>query len=577
MAETIRGKGVISGIAVGQVLLAGQNLDGYLAAYKPGTVDEEQAKANEAISAVTEVLLSTIDRLRKEEQTEQAAILEAHRMMVQDPMMAENIAAKIAATGSAPQGILDAANEQAQLFEQMEDEYFAARAVDLRDVGKRIAKYVLGVKEPEIGSSQVILVGEEIEPSVVAGMPTEQIAGVILGSGSATSHVVIIAKARAIPTVLGIGDKIDLIHDGDEVILDGSRGDIVIRPTEEERSLYETKIEEQKKLAAHYAALKDLPAVTKDGVRVELTANIGTHMDVDNALTYGAEGVGLFRSEFIFMGSTTIPTEEDQFKAYRAAVEKCGGNICVIRTMDIGGDKPLPYLNIDPEENPFLGYRALRISLDRHDLFLPQIKAILRAGLYGKAAMMVPMVISVSEIQRVQKLVEQAKVELAHEGKEYSDDVQVGIMVETPAAAVVSSLLAPYVDFFSIGTNDLIQYTLAVDRGNAQIAHLYNPFNPAVLRLIKRTIESAREAGIWVGMCGEMASDPYAAVLLLGMGSSELSMSAPSIPRVKEMIRSVTMEQAKQLLDDVMKMEHGVDIRAYMHKTLEASDASAKI
>ena len=355
MAETIRGKGVISGIAVGQVLLAGQNLDGYLAAYKPGTVDEEQAKANEAISAVTEVLLSTIDRLRKEEQTEQAAILEAHRMMVQDPMMAENIAAKIAATGSAPQGILDAANEQAQLFEQMEDEYFAARAVDLRDVGKRIAKYVLGVKEPEVGSSQVILVGEEIEPSVVAGMPTEQIAGVILGSGSATSHVVIIAKARAIPTVLGIGDKIDLIHDGDEVILDGSRGDIVIRPTEEERSLYETKIEEQKKLAAHYAALKDLPAVTKDGVRVELTANIGTHMDVDNALTYGAEGVGLFRSEFIFMGSTTIPTEEDQFKAYRAAVEKCGGNICVIRTMDIGGDKPLPYLNIDPEENPFLG------------------------------------------------------------------------------------------------------------------------------------------------------------------------------------------------------------------------------
>ena len=290
-------------------------------------------------------------------------------------------------------------------------------------------------------------------------------------------------------------------------------------------------------------------------------------MDVDNALTYGAEGVGLFRSEFIFMGSSTIPTEEDQFKVYRAAVEKCGGNICVIRTMDIGGDKPLPYLNIDPEENPFLGYRALRISLDRHDLFLPQIKAILRAGLYGKAAMMVPMVISVSEIQRVQKLVEQAKVELAHEGKEFAD-IQVGIMVETPAAAVVSPLLSAYVDFFSIGTNDLIQYTLAVDRGNAQIAHLYNPFNPAVLRLIERTIRSARERGIWAGMCGEMASDPYAAVLLLGMGITELSMSAPSIPRVKEMIRSVTSTQAKELLADVMKMEHGVDIRAYVHKML---------
>ena len=577
MAETIRGKGVISGIAVGQVMLAGQNLDGYLAAYHPGSIAEEQGKAEAAIVAVTEILLTTIERLRKEEQTEQAAILEAHRMMVQDPMMAENIKTRIEATGSAPRGILDAANEQAQLFEQMEDEYFAARAVDLRDVGKRIAKYVLGVKEPEIGAGQVILCGEEIEPSVVAGMPTEQIAGVILGSGSATSHVVIIAKARAIPTVLGIGDKISRINDGDEVILDGSRGDIIIRPTEEERTLYEGKLEEQKKLAAHYAALKDLPAVTKDGVRIELTANIGTHMDVDNALTYGAEGVGLFRSEFVFMGSTTIPTEEDQFKAYRSAVEKCGGHVCIIRTMDIGGDKPLPYLNIEPEENPFLGYRALRISLDRHVLFLPQIKAILRAGLYGKAAMMVPMVISVSEIQRVLKLVEQAKLELAHEGKEYSDDVQIGIMVETPAAAVISPLLAQYVDFFSIGTNDLIQYTLAVDRGNAQIAHLYNPFNPAVLRLIQRTIQSAREHGIWAGMCGEMASDPYAAVILLGMGITELSMSAPSIPRVKEMIRSVTSVQAKELLDDIMKMEHGVEIRTYLHKVLKASDASAEI
>ena len=575
MAETIRGKGVISGIAVGQVLLAGQNLDGYLAAYKPGSTADEQGKAEAAIAAVTEALHATIERLQSEEQTEQAAILEAHRMMVQDPMMAENIRSKIAASGSAPHGILAAADEQAQLFEQMEDEYFAARAVDLRDVGKRIAKHVLGVKEPEIGAGQVILCGEEIEPSVVAAMPTEQIAGVILGSGSATSHVVIIAKARAIPTVLGIGDKISLITDGDELILDGSRGDIIIRPTEEERTLYEAKLEEQKKLAAHYAALRDLPAETKDGVRIELTANIGTHMDVDNALTYGAEGVGLFRSEFVFMGSTTIPTEEDQFKAYRQAVEKCAGHICVIRTMDIGGDKPLPYLNIDPEENPFLGYRALRISLDRHDLFLPQIKAILRAGLYGKAAMMVPMVISVSEIQRVRKLVEQAKLALAHEGKEYADDVQIGIMVETPAAAVISPLLAQYVDFFSIGTNDLIQYTLAVDRGNAQIAHLYNPFNPAVLRLIQRTIQSAREHGIWAGMCGEMASDPYAAVLLLGMGITELSMSAPSIPRVKEMIRSVTMAQAKELLNNVMAMEHGVDIRTYMHRMLESSDASA--
>ena len=297
-------------------------------------------------------------------------------------------------------------------------------------------------------------------------------------------------------------------------------------------------------------------------------ANIGSHMDVDNALSYGAEGVGLFRSEFVFMGREEIPNEEDQFKAYKEAVEKCGGNLCVIRTMDIGGDKPLPYLNIPPEENPFLGYRAIRISLERRDLFLPQLKAILRAGVYGKAAIMVPMVINVGEFKKVKEFVKEAKVELAHENKAYADDVQVGIMVETPAAAIMTPVLAKYVDFFSIGTNDLVQYTLACDRGNANIAQLYNHFNPAVLRLIQTTIRSAKEAGIWAGMCGEMASDPHAAVLLLGMGISELSMSAPSIPRVKEKLRSVSSMEAKEILAGVMKMEDADEIKNYLAKIL---------
>ena len=357
---------------------------------------------------------------------------------------------------------------------------------------------------------------------------------------------------------------------GDPAILDGTAGEILIRPSAKERESYDEKIKKQEELKAFYATLKTLPAKTLDGAEVELVANIGSPKDADAAIKdFGATGVGLFRSEFVFMGKTDIPKEEDQFKEYKAAVEKCatvthGEGLCVIRTMDIGGDKPLPYIQVGEEENPFLGYRAIRISLKREDLFLPQLKAILRAGKFGKAAIMFPMVINVQEFLDAKEMVEKAKRELASEGKDYSDDVQVGIMVETPAAAVMAPILAKYVDFFSIGTNDLVQYTLAVDRGNAQISYLYNHFNPAVLRLIKRTIESANKEGKWAGMCGEMASDPNAAILLLAMGIKELSMSAPSIPRVKEKIRKITSDKAKEILDKVMEMEDGDKIRDYL-------------
>ena len=571
MAEKLRGKGVISGIAMGKIMLAGQNLDGYLASYKPEGKEAEKKKAEDALSAVAEILQKSIESLRAKEMLEQAAIMDAHRMMVQDPAMSESVFAKVEELDNAPLAVLKAAEAQAQVFEQMEDDYFAARAVDLRDVGKRIAKYILGVPEPKLGEGAVILCGQEIEPSVIAGLPSDKVAGVILGAGSTTCHAVIIAKARAIPTVVGLGEeKISQIGDGDDVIIDGEKGDILIRPTDEDRAGYTERIEQQQQLKAHYASLKDLPATTTDGVRVELMANIGSHMDIDNAKAYGCEGVGLFRSEFVFMGRQDIPNEEDQFKAYKEAIEKCEGKMCVIRTMDIGGDKPLPYLNIPEEENPFLGYRAIRISLQRKDLFMPQLKAILRAGVFGKAAIMVPMVISVSEFLKVKELIEEAKVELTHEGKPYSNSVQVGIMVETPAAAVMTPVLAKYVDFFSIGTNDLVQYTLAVDRGNSNISYLYNHFNPAVLVLVHRTITAARENGIWVGMCGEMASDPYAAVLLTAMGITELSMSAPSIPRVKEMVRSVSFTKAKEILDDVMKLESGEEVKEYLYKALSS-------
>jgi phosphotransferase system enzyme I (PtsI) len=567
--DVIKGKGVISGVAVGTILLAGQNLDSFLVNYKPGTTEVEKKKAADALIEVAENLKKSIDDFNEKGLKEQAAILEAHRMIIEDPALSGAIHEKIEETPNAPKAVLDAAEDNAKIFEAMDDEVFRGRAVDIRDVGKRIAKFLLGIKDPEI-AGKVIVAGKEIEPSVIAGLPTDKIAGVILGAGSTTAHAVIIAKTRAIPTVVGVGDGIEKMANGDPAILDGGTGEILIRPSDEERAAYDEKIKKQEELKAYYATLKTLPAKTKDGTEVELVANIGSPADADAAIkNFGATGVGLFRSEFVFMGKQDIPKEEDQFKEYKAAVEKCatvthGEGLCVIRTMDIGGDKPLPYIQVGEEENPFLGYRAIRISLQRRDLFLPQLKAILRAGKFGKAAIMFPMVINVKEFLDAKEFVEEAKRELVQEGKEYSDDVQVGIMVETPAAAVMAPILAKYVDFFSIGTNDLVQYTLAVDRGNAQISYLYNHFNPAVLRLIKRTIESANAEGKWAGMCGEMASDPNAAIILMAMGIKELSMSAPSIPKVKERIRNITIVEAKKILDKVMEMEDGDEIKKYL-------------
>ncbi len=568
MPYELRGKGVIAGISIAKVMTLGEDLNSYIKDYQPGTSEEETAKIKEAIAYAAEVLQSNIKTLRDKGMLEQAGIMEAHRMMVQDPMLEENALAKLGNCGNAPQAVLEASEENASVFEQMDDTYFRERAVDIRDVGKRVTRRILGLAEKTVDGGAVILCGEEIEPSVIANIPTEKIAGVILGNGSTTCHAVIIAKARAIPTVAGLGDKIKDIKDGALTILNGETGEIFVNPTEDLIASYQIKLEEQNRLKQHYAQLSKLPAVTKDGVEVDLMANISTHLDVEAAMKFGAKGVGLFRSEFLFMGRDTIPDEDSQFKAYKEAIEKCQGNLCVIRTMDIGGDKPLPYLNIPEEENPFLGYRAIRICLNRRDVFMPQVKAILRAGVYGKAAMMIPMVINLDEIKQVREIIEQAKTELSHEEKPYSDSVQLGIMVETPAAAVMTPVFAKYLDFFSIGTNDLVQYTLAVDRVNNNISYLYNHFNPAVLRLIKLTIESARKNNIWVGMCGEMASDPNAAAILMAMGINELSMSAPSIPRVKEKIRSITSAQAKAALDTVMTMEDGNTIKEYLQNAL---------
>ena len=569
MPRVLYGKGVIAGVAIGQIMIVGQALDEYLKDYSKGAAEEEKAKVEPAVALVTEAIEKSVADLNAQGMEEQAAIMEAHGMLVQDPMFIEAMLSKAEEMGNAPAAVLEAAKETAALFEMMDDDYMRERAADIRDIGKRVAKAILGIKDPELGDKKVILCGHEIEPSVIANIPTESIAGVILGQGSTTCHAVIIAKARAIPTVVGLGDGIDKIPDDAYTAIDGEAGEIIINPADDVLAGLEEKIRIQKEQEARYASLKDLPAVTKDGVSVHLAANIGLPEDAKAAAAYGNEGVGLFRSEFVFMGREDIPNEEDQFKHYKEAIEACNGKLCVIRTMDIGGDKPLAYLEIPHEDNPFLGFRAVRISLQRKDLFLPQLKAILRAGVYGKAAIMVPMVINAAEIKQIKAMVAEAMAELDSEGKEYSKDVQVGIMIETPAAAVMTPLLAKYVDFFSIGTNDLVQYTLAVDRVNHNVSYLYNHFNPAVLHLINTTIKAANDNGIWAGMCGEMASDPYAAVILTAMGIDELSMSAPSIPKVKEKIRSINISDAKKYLAEILAMDDGDEIREYLHRVID--------
>ncbi len=568
MPEKMQGMGAIPGVGIGYIMKAGQALDGYLAAYQPGTVEEELEKLNNAVAEVADILEKSVEQMRAVGHDEQANIMEAHLFLAQDPMLTDGMTDKVQEMGNAPAAILASAAESAKIFQSMDDEYLRERAADVLDVSKRIAGKILGIKEPEVGDNMVILCGYEVEPSVIASVPDDKIAGVIMGQGSTTCHAVIIAKSRAIPTVVGMEHRLDAIPEGAFVIIDGHTGDIFVDPDEETIKEYEAKLAKQRADEERYAALKDLPAVTKDGVEVQLAANIGSPNDAENAAKYGNKGVGLFRSEFVFMGREDIPSEEMQFESYKKAVEACNGELCVIRTMDIGGDKPLPYLNIPHEDNPFLGYRAIRISLNRRDLFMPQLKAILRAGVYGRAAIMAPMIVSVDEILRLRSFVREAMQELEDEGKEYSKTVQIGIMVETPAAAVMTPIFAKYVDFFSIGTNDLVQYTLSVDRVNPNVGYLYNHFHPAVLQLIQRTIKSASDRGIWSGMCGEMASDPYAAVILMAMGISELSMSAPSIPRVKEMLRSVTYEEAQKHLAKVMEMETGEQVLKYLHEAL---------
>lgn len=567
MKKTLKGIGVVPGTAVGRVKKVVANLADSLEAYQAGEPAQESERFLQALSEAAKQTQKTVDAAKERGEDKEAAIMDAHLTMLGDPALKEAVLAKIADAIPAPAAVLEACEEYAAMLAALDDSYLRERAADIRAAGKQIVRALLGVSEAELGSGPVILWAADIEPSLIVNMPAGVVRGLVLEHGSTTSHVVIIAKGRGLPTVVGVAAAENL-GDGTEVVVDGTQGEVIVAPGQEELALYLSRVEAERHRYLEDLANAALPAVTSDGVRIQLAANVSGVGDIEQALKFGCEGVGLYRSEFLYMQQDRLPSEEDQFQAYRAVVEKCGDQLCIIRTLDIGGDKPLPYLDIGSESNPFLGWRAIRISLDRTDIFLTQLKAILRAGAYGKVAVMLPMIISAAEIRQAREWVVKAAGELAREGKQFGRNVPLGIMVETPAAAVTAGLLAKECDFFSIGTNDLTQYTLAIDRGNQKVRKLYSHFQPAVLRLINTVITAAHDNGIWVGVCGEMAGDPLAAQLLVGMGIDELSMNGPAIPRVRERIRDLEASVARRLAKEVLAIDNSDLIREHLAKYL---------
>ncbi|AGB83454.1 phosphoenolpyruvate--protein phosphotransferase [Serratia sp. FGI94] len=524
-----------------------------------------RAKASEQLEAIKTKAGETFGE-------EKEAIFEGHIMLLEDEELEQEIIAlikdELASADAAAYTVIEG---QAKALEELDDEYLKERAADVRDIGKRLLKNILGMPIVDLGSIQdeVILVAADLTPSETAQLNLDKVLGFITDLGGRTSHTSIMARSLELPAIVGTTDVTQQVKNGDYLILDAVNNKIYVNPTadviDELKAAQNLYITEKNDLAK----LKDLPAITLDGHQVEVCANIGTVRDVAGAERNGAEGVGLYRTEFLFMDRDALPTEEEQFQAYKAVAEAMGAQAVIVRTMDIGGDKDLPYMNLPKEENPFLGWRAIRIAMDRREILHAQLRAILRASAFGKLRIMFPMIISVEEVRDLKGELETLKAQLREEGKAFDETIEVGVMVETPAAAVIAHHLAKEVDFFSIGTNDLTQYTLAVDRGNELISHLYNPMSPSVLGLIKQVIDASHAEGKWTGMCGELAGDERATLLLLGMGLDEFSMSAISIPRIKKIIRNTNFEDVKALAAQALAQPTAQDLMNCVNKFIE--------
>ena len=500
---------------------------------------------------------------------EKEAIFEGHIMLLEDEELEEEILTLVKKDKMpVDNAIHTVIEEQATALESLDDEYLKERATDIRDIGTRFVKNALGINIVSLADidEEVILVAYDLTPSETAQINLDYVLGFACDIGGRTSHTSIMARSLELPAIVGTNDVTAKVKNGDMLILDAINNKIIVNPSEAELAEAQTFRDAFFAEKEELAKLKDLPAITTDGHRVEVCGNIGTVKDCAGILRNGGEGVGLYRTEFLFMDRSSLPTEEEQYHAYKEVAESMQGESVIIRTMDIGGDKDLPYLDLPQEMNPFLGWRAIRISLDRREILRDQLRGILRASAHGKLRIMFPMIISVEEIRELKQAIETYQAELRAENLAFDEEIEIGVMVETPAAAAIAHHLAKEVSFFSIGTNDLTQYTLAVDRGNELISHLYNPLSPAVLTVIKQVIDASHKEGKWTGMCGELAGDERATLLLLGMGLDEFSMSGISIPSVKKIIRNADYAEVKAMADKALEMATAAEIEAHVEK-----------
>ena len=528
--------------------------------------EAEKARFNEAIDKFKTETAAMAENIRKNIGPKEAEIMEGHLAMIADPTMAGEMTKMIEAGQCAEAAVTAVCDMFIGMFSKMEDDMMRQRASDISDIKISLLKLLLGIADVDISTVApgTILVAHDLTPSMTSQIVKENVVGIITEVGGKTSHSAILARALEIPAVLSVPNITELVKDKDTAIVDGTEGDVYINPDGEVISQYVRKREEFVKAQAELKNFLGKKTVTADGTEVELFCNIGTPKDARKAIECDGEGIGLFRSEFLFMDRPHLPTEDEQFEAYKEAVETMSGKTVIIRTLDIGGDKDIPYLGLEKEENPFLGYRAVRYCLSNSDMYKMQLKGILRASAFGKVKIMIPLVTCVEEVRAVKALVEECKAELREAGNAFDENIEVGCMVETAAASLIADMLAKEADFFSIGTNDLTQYTMSVDRGNANVAYLYSAFQPAVLRSIKNIIEAGNKAGITVGMCGEAAADPLMIPLLISFGLNEYSVNPVLVLTARSIISKWTKAEADAIAEKVMAMTTEAEVTAYL-------------
>ncbi|RNG39146.1 phosphoenolpyruvate--protein phosphotransferase [Staphylococcus aureus] len=550
MSKLIKGIAASDGVAIAKAYLLVEPDLTFDKNEKVTDVEGEVAKFNSAIEASKVELTKIRNNAEVQLGADKAAIFDAHLLVLDDPELIQPIQDKIKnENANAATALTDVTTQFVTIFESMDNEYMKERAADIRDVSKRVLSHILGVElpNPSMIDESVVIVGNDLTPSDTAQLNKEFVQGFATNIGGRTSHSAIMSRSLEIPAIVGTKSITQEVKQGDMIIVDGLNGDVIVNPTEDELIAYQDKRECYFADKKELQKLRDADTVTVDGVHAELAANIGTPNDLPGVIENGAQGIGLYRTEFLYMGRDQMPTEEEQFEAYKEVLEAMDGKRVVVRTLDIGGDKELSYLNLPEEMNPFLGYRAIRLCLAQQDIFRPQLRALLRVSVYGKLNIMFPMVATINEFREAKAILLEEKENLKNEGHDISDDIELGIMVEIPATAALADVFAKEVDFFSIGTNDLIQYTLAADRMSERVSYLYQPYNPSILRLVKQVIEASHKEGKWTGMCGEMAGDETAIPLLLGLGLDEFSMSATSILKARRQINGLSKNEMTEL------------------------------